>query len=301
MTERITAQMQDSTLLAGINSDLASLDNTQQELSSGYSINEPSDNPYGTSLALALGGQISTLNNYTSNVQDGTAWAQTASSSLQSIEQIGQRVQELVTQSANGTMSQSDLNDAADEISQLLDQVKQEADAQYNGMYIFSGTATSTQPYESGANDAYQGNGGSINRAIGPGSSIQINADLSSVLGSGTAASDGGMLDTMRTIVSDLTSGNTAKLGSDLTSIQGNLNSLEGLQASVGATTDRLQMASSRITSMVTTDSSELSNDEDTDMAAASTQFATEQAAYSAALQSGADIVQQSLLNFLHT
>jgi len=39
----------------------------------------------------------------------------------------------------------------------------------------------------------------------------------------------------------------------------------------------------------------------DTDMPVATTQFSTEQAGYEAALQSTADIIQTSLLNFLST
>ena len=42
-----------------------------------------------------------------------------------------------------------------------------------------------------------------------------------------------------------------------------------------------------------------LGNVQDTDMAEATVQFSTEQAGYQAALQSTADIIQTSLLNFL--
>ena len=49
---------------------------------------------------------------------------------------------------------------SAAEVNQLIDAIKQEANASYNGQYIFSGTATSTAPYQSGANDAYAGDTG---------------------------------------------------------------------------------------------------------------------------------------------
>jgi flagellar hook-associated protein 3 FlgL len=302
MTEQITTQMQSSTMLANLNSDLAQLDKTQDEMSTGLQITQPSDNPYGTALSLQLNTQISSLSSYTSNINDGTAWVQTASSSLQSIQQMVERVRELVVESANGTNSSSDLTDAADEVNSLIDGIKQDADTEYNGQYIFSGTATDTEPYETGATDTYQGNTAAINRAIGPGgTTLQINANLSSVLGSGTAAADGGLLDTLRTVVSDMQSGNTTGLSNDLTSLDSNITSLESVQANVGAAQDRLQMASTRITSLQTTDQTELSNVEDVDLGQASINFTSEQAGYQAALQSSADIVQTSLLNFLQS
>ena len=78
-----------------------------------------------------------------------------------------------------------------------------------------------------------------------------------------------------------------------------NLNSLSGLSANVGAVQDRLQMASSRIQTLQTSDTQVLSNTQDADMATTEINFSTQQAALTAALQAGANIVQQSLMNFL--
>jgi len=106
-------------------------------------------------------------------------------------------------------------------------------------------------------------------------------------------------------VSADLTGGTTANLNqlqtTDLQSIDTNLSSLQQMQAQVGATSDRLTLAASRITAMTTNDQSSLANDEDVDFATASTQFATEQASYQAALKAGASIVQSSLLDFLST
>jgi flagellar hook-associated protein 3 FlgL len=223
---------------------------------------------------------------------------QTAGASLQSIQQMVERVRELVVESANGTNNQSDLNNAAAEISSLTDGIKQAANTQYDGQYIFSGTATTTPPWQLGSSDAFAGNTAAINRAIGPGTSLQINANLDSVLGSG--GSDGGLLSTLRAVISALQSGNSSALTAQLSSIDKNVSQLEAVQADVGSAQDRLAMASTRITSLQTTDQSQLANVQDVDMGQAAMNFATEQASYQAALQSAAKIVQTSLLNFLN-
>jgi len=109
------------------------------------------------------------------------------------------------------------------------------------------------------------------------------------------------LLSTLRTIYTDMTTDDQSDLGNQLTNLSTNLSALESVQADVGATQDRLQMASSRIQSLSSTDTVELGDVYDTDMPAATTSFTTEQAGYEAALQSTSDIIQTSLLNFLQT
>jgi flagellar hook-associated protein 3 FlgL len=304
MIGRVTNQMTASMMLSGIESDLSKLDSTQQELSTGLTINEPSDNPSGTSLVLALNTTQSNLTSYTNNVSDATGWSTAATSALSDMTNATQRVQELVEEAANGTQNQADMSASADEVNQLIDEIKSDANTQYNGQYVFSGSATTTQPYQSGSDDTYAGNTGSVTRQIGPGTSIPVNVNLSSVLGNGQTtqgqpAGDGLLLNTLRNISDDMQSGNSSALNGDLTDLSNNLNSLTALSTSMGATTDRLQMASSRLTSLQNSTTDTLSNTEDADMAATETQFSSEQAAFQAALQGGADIVQESLMNFL--
>jgi len=306
MLGRITTQMTSQDLLANINQSLDRISTTQQQLSTGKRINQPSDDPYGTSLSLQLNTQLSALNSYQNNVTDGTGFSQASDAALTDITNAVQRIRELVVQAANGTETSAGMSADADEVNQLIDQIKQDANTQYNGQYIFSGAATSTAPYQAGASDAYAGNTGQINRQIGPNTPLTINAQLSAVLGNGqtTAGQPGGdglLLNTLRNVVDDMQSGNSSRLSAvDLSALDTNLNSLTGMQATVGAIQDRLQMASSRIQSLQLSDTQVLSSFQDADMAQTSIDYSTQQAALTAALQAGAHIVQQSLMNFLN-
>jgi flagellar hook-associated protein 3 FlgL len=301
---RITTQMTTAGVLANINNVQQQLATTQQQLSTGLRINQPSDDPYGASLAIQLKNDMAGLSNYQSSVTDGTAWASAADTSLTNIMSMLQRAQELTVQASNGDESSTDLSSTADEIDQLADAMKQEANAQYNGQYIFSGTATGTAPYSGSTGDTFQGNTGAITRTIGPNSNLQVNVDVSGLLGSGTSAADGKLLDTLRTIAADMRSGNSsgvADLSSNqLGNLQNSLNSLEQLQANVGAVQNRLTLAGTRIQGLQNSDTAALSNDEDVNMAQAVTSFSNEQAAFTAALRAGASIVQSSLMDFLN-
>ncbi len=300
MVERITTLMTAQMTISDLNQAMDRLNATQEELSSGKRINRPSDDPYGTSLALQLQGELAGFTAYSRNIDDGTAWVRAGEAALTNIGNMVQRVRELTVEAANGTNTQSDLNAAANEVDQLIAAIKQEADASYNGQYIFSGTATTTAPYQSGSADAYQGNSSAIQREIGPGTTLQVNVDLSQLLGSGQPAADDRLLDVLRNISQDMKAGNIAALGgADLQGLDANENTLTQMQADLGATADRLQLASSRLQDLQVSRTQILSNVQDADMAQTEIDYSTEQAAFTAALRASANIVQSSLLDFL--
>jgi flagellar hook-associated protein 3 FlgL len=302
MTERITPAMVTSATLNNLGSSLASLERTSEELSSGRTILEPSDNPYGASRVIDLQSQLAGLSSYESDAQDGIAWENTASSAMSNTHEVLQRVRELVLQAANGTNNQSDLNTIALQIEQLTESVKQDANAQFGGEYVFSGTLTKTAPYEAGS-DVYQGNEETIARAVGPGASVTISTNISTLLGNGEESGDGGLLDTLRTIAKNLRAGTpesvTEVSTTNLVSLDANLETLTQLQAQAGSATDQLQAALTRNEDLQTSITEALANTEDTNVATTSIAYANEQAAYTAALHAGATIVQESLLNFL--
>jgi flagellar hook-associated protein 3 FlgL len=304
MTDRITPAMVTSSTLNDLNVSLTALERSTNELSSGRTILEPSDNPYGASRVIDLQSQLDGLSSYESNAHEGISWLNTASSAMSNMNDVAQRVRELLLQAANGTNNQNDLETIALQVEKLTDSVKQNANAQYAGEYIFAGTATTEPPYEQGENDKYKGNAETIARSVGPGASVTISTNVSTLLGNGEAAEDGKLLDTLRTIAKHLRGGTPEDIGAlsstDLKSLDANLQTLSQLQSVAGSATDQLQVALSRNEGLQTSIAEALSNTQDTNVAATSIAYANEQAAYQAALRAGATIVQESLLNFLH-
>ncbi len=304
MYNRITGTMLTGSTLTDINSALAKLQRSSNELSSGRKILEPSDDPYGASHSIDLQSQLDGLSSYTSSVKDGVSWTQTAGGALAGIGQALQRVRQLLISAGNGTTSQADLSNIATEVTQLTEAIKQGANTQYAGQYVFAGTLTSTPPYTHGENDEYQGNTGTVSRSIGSGATIQVNSDLSSILGNGKEAADGKTLDVLRTIVGHLTEGTAegraALTTTDLKALTTNIEGLLQLESNNGSATNQLQAAADRIESLQVTITGALSDTLNVDVAQATIAYSTQQAAYQSALRASATIVQESLLNFLH-
>src|SRR3954454_8686661 len=251
MSTRITNSMISRSVLSDLNEVSTKLARTQQRMSSGKQITRPSDDPYGTSRALTLRSDVAATQQYQRNVGEAVGWQNITDAALSKINDVVHRARELTIQGASDSAGQAARNSAAAEIDQLIEAVKGEANASYGGRYVFSGTDTNVRPYAVGGADAYGGNTASVAREIGPGVSVQVNVIGQSLLGEGQAANDGKLLDSLRDIAQPLRGGTTADANSlrttDLQQLDANLSALTQARATVGATTNRLEAANTRL------------------------------------------------------
>jgi flagellar hook-associated protein 3 FlgL len=302
MPSRITNLMLTRSVVADANTAATRLADTQKRLASGKDILRPSDDPFGTNRSLLMREQLERVNQHARNVAEAIGWQEATESAMSRITDMIHRVRELMIEGANDTSTQAGREAIATEIDQLIEAVKQEANTSYSGRFLFSGTATQTQPYAAGS-DAYAGNAAAIAREIGPGVSVQVNVVGSDLLGSGQAAADNKLLHVMRDIAQHLRGGTAADLtalrGTDLQRLIANTDDVVRLRAVVGGTTNRLEAAQVRLRELEETATHLLSTTEDADMAEAMVAFSMQQSVYESALRSGASIVQASLMDFL--
>lgn len=304
MTMRITEGMTARSVLTDLGNARTRLSTLESEISSTKRISKPSDDPFGTGRTLQLTSELEGFKQYKSNVDDGTGWVTATEASLSHITETLQRARELLVQGGNDSNGQVAREGIASEIEALTEAVKQEADATYDGRFIFSGTETETRPYELGANDEYAGNEGTINRVLGTGVELPVNVNIKELLGEGAGAEDNKLLDVLRDIATDLRGGteeNAENLrGTDLSRLSENLDEVTRVRAVVGATTNRLSTAGTRLEELEEASLAQLSEVRDTDMPEAIVEYTTQQTAYETALRAAANIIQPSLLNFLN-
>jgi flagellar hook-associated protein 3 FlgL len=308
---RITSGMVQRSILADLNAVNDKLNHYQEQAASGKQLNRPSDDPFATARAMALRQAQSANGQYERNVQDAQGWQSVTETSLSSITDALQRAQDLVNRGASDTGDQTSRDAIAAEMEQLLAGMKQDANATYNGAYVFGGTATDTPPY-SDADDAYHGDRAGavpplagdpatgIVRQIGPGVSLSINVVGQDVLGTG--GGDGKLISVMRDAIAHLKAGDGASLrDTDLSALQGQLDNVLSVRARNGAQTNRLDAALTRLQQVDTVMAKQLTDTEDADIAETLINLNTQSAAYNAALRAGASILQTSLMDFLQT
>lgn len=300
---RITDSMVARNVLHDLNRADHRLGLTQRQLSSGKQLLRPSDDPFGVDRALRLRSELEATRQFRRNVNDGTGWATATEAALSRITDVVQRTRELLVQGGNDSNGPVAREAIATEVDALVEALKQEANATYGGRYVLAGTATETRPYTLAGADTYLGDAGTVARVIGSGVSVAINVTAHGLLGDGQAAADDRLLDLMRDIAEHLRGGTPADAealrGTDLERLDVNLDELTRVRAVVGSTTNRLEAAGTRLDELEESGIDLLSKVEDADMAETMVRFTTQKSAYEAALRAGANIVQNSLLDFL--
>jgi flagellar hook-associated protein 3 FlgL len=301
---RITNAMVQRNVLADLNRVSEKLTRTHLKGASGREISRPSDDPFNASRAMALRQDIAGTQQYQRNVQDAQGWQEATEQAMSSFTDSLQRARDLFVQGASDSSDQTARNAIAAELTQLLEGVKQNANATYRGSYLFSGAQTGTPPYVAGADDAYKGDLAGLNpalpgivREIGPGVSMMINTVGAELLGNGGA--DGKLIATLRSAIANLGAGNGNGVRADLTQLDANLDTLLEVRARNGARTNRLEGALDRLGQVEDATVKQLSRVEDADIAKTMIELNSQTAAYQAALRSGASIVQSSLMDFL--
>lgn len=288
--------------LAGeLDSQQANIGQLDAELSSGLSIQQPSDNPIGVVDALSYQSQISQLKSTTSSATTANSWLGLAGNSANSAISVMQTAQTLMEQALNtGAQNTSSFDAIAGQVSGLLDQLVSLGNTTYAGSAIFAGTAGTQTPYSSSG--AYSGNESSFTIQVGPGPATAVSVPGTSLFGGGTSGVQS-VFTTLQNFVSHLQAGpeaGTANLQSDANALSANITLAESAATTIGEATDSVQAASTAATNNSTTVQGDLANTEDVDVATATTQLQSDMTSYQAALYAVSQTVPESLAAFLH-
>ena len=126
-----------------------------EKLSSGYKINRAADDAAGLTISEKMRKQIRGLDRASTNAEDGVSAVQTAEGALTEVHSMLQRMNELATQSANGTNSTTDRQAIQDEIDQLTTEIDRVSETtKFNEMYLLKGTDGTTGSKTLNAHDA---------------------------------------------------------------------------------------------------------------------------------------------------
>ena len=292
---RITSTTLARNILADINAANARLSRTQQQLSSGKLLTRPSDDPAAVGRALQYRRDLEETQQFQRNASEARGWADVTDSALTTINDAVQRVRELTVAGANGTAGPEAHRALAAEVEGLIDAVKIAGNANYGGRYVFAGSMTDTRPYDVSGGDGYAGDEVEVLRQIGPGVAVPVNVDGRAVIGD----DDEGLLQTLRTVLGNLQTGDHDGLSANLATLDGHIDQINAIRATIGATSNRIEVATARLAEYEGVALQMLSETESVDFAKAMIDFTTQQNAMQAGLKAGASIVQNSLLDFL--
>jgi flagellar hook-associated protein 3 FlgL len=271
----------------------------QTQVATGQRIFQPEDDPTAVGRVLGLETEQREIAQYLSNADRALEISQASFAGLQQVKKISDRASEIGTLGA-GAISPDASRAYASELNQLIEQTLQFTNTKFRNDYIFAGTAVDAPPFvetRDGAgritNVAYAGNAAqaaiqlSETASIAPGASSATNLGLRDFVNQLIALRDA-------LEVSNTTGITTAQTGlaagEDL--IVSSLAEHGGVQTRIEANRAQQQDRADNLEVLV-------SSETDADLPTTIVKLTQTQTAYQAALQSAANIMRLSLLDYI--
>ncbi len=308
---RITDRMLHQNFLNNLDKNKAYLERIQDKLSSGKTVNRPSDNPIVVSRVMSLRTSFQEMEQYDRNMEDANSWLDASEAALNNLNHVLQRAREQAVYGAGGTLPPEAMRSISEEVNQLVKETVQVANTVFGDSYIFGGTHTTEPPFVLHEDDngrvlsvEYIGDLSELNYEVAPGVKIAINA---SGLGFGLTEQGedddkevaSAVFDALLNLRDLLDTGDGKLVGDSIGAFDKVIDDVLSERASLGARSNRMFIALERSKNTQLEFTKMISRLEDIDLPRETIDFRVQQATYAAALKTGAQILQPSLLDFL--
>ncbi|WP_210238528.1 flagellar hook-associated protein FlgL [Pseudalkalibacillus caeni] len=297
---RVTQQMLHNNTLNQLNRNLSRLNEAQEQVSTGRSINRPSDNPAGTNLALKLRSELAANEQYQQNADSALSWMEMTDGAMNQASNVLHRANELATQAANGTLSDQDREAISKEVDELREQLIDVSNTKFRGKYIFNGEKTDQIPFPTkGVSNAEisELDNTSLQTQVSGAAAIEYSLSAKEVF----IGNNGGenVFNVLETLSANLKNNDQSAISDSLKKVEASVDQVLNAWTSLGARQERMEAASSRLKDANTNLQSLQSKTEDADIAEAVMKLKQEEAVYQASLSATARIIQPSLMDFL--
>ncbi len=286
-------------LLADLAQSQSTLNTALQEVSTGKSVNVPSDNPEASAAMVQNTIETANVDQYTKNVTSELSTVQAADSALSTVVSSLTQAVSLGTQGANGTNSAANLQAIAQQVQGILTGVVSQANASYQGSYLFGGTATNTTPFTANAASPsgyqYNGNTDQNSVAVGDNLSVQVNLPGSQIFSSPTAD----VIGSLSSLVTALQGGSSTAIQTATTAVNTALNYVGQQRVFYANSESQLNSQESYLQQETVDLSSQQTSLVGVDMAQAATTLSQAETANSAALAAASKVLPDTLLNYL--
>ncbi|WP_299953789.1 flagellar hook-associated protein FlgL [uncultured Modestobacter sp.] len=299
---RITQRALAVTSLQGLNRNMDAIAKLQTQLTSGKTINKPSDDPTGTNAAMQTRQELAGATQYARNISDGIGMLDATDSALQNMITQVQNVRALTVRGLNdGVNSEAARVAIATEVSGIRASLLGLANTSVQGTPIFGGVTSGAIAYDAGTG-TYVGFGGAggvpvvpVNRQVSDADAVRVDITGPEAFGDPAA---GDLFAIVQAIVTDVVS-DPGALAGHLDDLDVALDRLLAVAADIGTRTSRIETAqqvNSDLQLSLTTRSAQIEN---VDLPKTIMNLQMQQVGYEAALGATAKALQPTLLDFL--
>ncbi|MFZ0705997.1 MAG: flagellar hook-associated protein FlgL [Candidatus Korobacteraceae bacterium] len=284
-------------LLNALNAADQAQQNALLQMTTGKRVNVASDDPAAAALQVQISNQTVAGDQFQRSISSVGCELQTADSALSSCVSALQRAINLGVEGANGTVSQQDRDAIASEVQGISTQVLGIANLDYNGHFLFAGTADSQTPYVLDPNSPggvkYQGNDQTNQIEVESGCSVTMNMPGSQLF----SAAGANVFESLSDLATALQSGTGIDTATE--SVRTAFDQLTTSRVFYGSTEDQL-LSDTNFLQNENVQLAQSTNDNvGVDMDVAATNLANAQTARDAALAAAAQASGLSLLDYL--
>src|SRR5208282_1218053 len=286
-------------LMAALNQTELEEQQAELQISTGKSVNEPSDNPTAAALLVENNDQATFNSGYLQSISAVQGQLSTASATLASVTTALQQALSLGVGAANDTVNASDQAAIVAQLQGIQTQLVSLANTAYEGNYIFAGTATNAAPYvvnpsdPSGSGVTYNGNNDVNQVSIGNGYQLAVNlpgSQLFSATGNSVFLAVNNLIQAVQT---------NNGIGTAVNAVSAASSYLSAQTVFYGNAIDQTQSESTYLNAAQLQISQQQNTLGGVDMAAAATSLSQTQTDSQAALAAIGKLAQDNLFNYL--
>ena len=280
-------------LIANLQTDRQSINQSVIEASTGKSVNNLSDNPMAAGQLVISNAQIADIDQFSYSISTVQGSLNTADSALNSVVSSLTQAVSVGTEAAGGTLSSSELEALGQQVNQIEQQVVGLANTTYQGNYVFAGTNVNQQPYDS--TGVYSGNTSVNSVDVGEGQTASLGLAGSTIFN----ASGADVFTSLSALSTDITNNNQSGIATDITNVQSALNNVIAQRSSYGDTLQQLNSDSTNLSQEKLTVQQYQTTLVGADEAQVATNLSQAQTTLEAAIAAAGQVSQESLINYL--
>lgn len=290
---RITNSTLASEALFGFQAQLRALDDARRQATTGLRVSRPSDDPVAVAGVMQSSSSLRALEQYQRNLGLAQSRLDLEDSVLDELTEALTRAKELAVSQVGATASGTTRRTAGAEVDKLVGFVKDLANTQLAGAYIFGGQYADAPAYSSGAWNAARPAEGDFTVEVGTRRFVETNHSAKEIF------VDTGAVDRLQELADALNANDEDGVRSALSGLDAAMGGVQSVVGDLGARMNQLEVAVTNLDSLQVNLETFRSQLEEADMAEAVTRLVERQGALEAAMLANAKILNLTLTDYL--
>jgi len=309
---RVSTQMYPQTLLGQLGKLTQQQQKLQNQVSTGLRVQEVSDDPSAARKIMVWQADKAAITQYRKNIESQQNVAAMNAGMFDALNGVSRRVNEIAIKS-DDTWSKEALQLYAQEVDGLIEKALSTSNTKFNGKYLLAGTASDQTPFVADRNAegritgvSFQGNSHVASVETSPENTLSaqwVGASTANGNQPGLLQDQAQGVDFFRHLIElrdHLEAGDIEAIQTqDIQNLQGDEDHLIQFGAMNGARQAQMEAALGELNDQEFALTGMISKEGDADMAETIVRLNEVQYAYQAALQSGAKIMNSSLMDYL--